>query len=80
MKVLHYGLQRSGTNFLETLLKRKYRIQFLNSNQDRKSPLQKHFRLYDDKEKFLNLNTKMKLKFLILIILKIYYKSYQIII
>ncbi len=50
MKLLYYGLQRSGTNFLEVLLKRKYRVRFLNSNEDRSSPLQKHFRLYDDKE------------------------------
>lgn len=49
MNLLHYGLQRSGTNFIETLLKKKYRVQFLNSNKDRSSPLQKHFRLYDDK-------------------------------
>jgi hypothetical protein len=48
--LLHYGLQRSGTNFLETLLKKKYRVRFLNSNTDRSSPLQKHFRLYDNKE------------------------------
>lgn len=50
MNLLHYGLQRSGTNFLETLLKKNYRVRFLNSNRDRSSPLQKHFRLYDDKD------------------------------
>lgn len=50
MNLLHYGLQRSGTNYFETLLKRKYRVRFLNSNKDRSSPLQKHFRLYDDKD------------------------------
>lgn len=49
-KLLHYGLQRSGTNFLETHLKRKYRVRFLNSNDDRRSPVQKHFRLYDEKD------------------------------
>ena len=49
MKLLHYGLQRSGTNFLESLLKKNYRVQFLNSNKDRSSPLQKHFRLYSEK-------------------------------
>lgn len=49
-KLLHYGLQRSGTNFLESLLKRKYRVRFLNSDKDRSSPLQKHFRLYDEKD------------------------------
>ncbi|MDH3980930.1 MAG: hypothetical protein OEU91_10525 [Gammaproteobacteria bacterium] len=50
MNLLHYGLQRSGTNFLETLLKKKYRVRFLNSDKDRRSPLQKHFRLYNDKD------------------------------
>lgn len=49
MKILHYGLQRSGTNYIETLLKKKYRLRFLNSNADRSAPVQKHFRLYDDK-------------------------------
>jgi hypothetical protein len=55
MKLLHYGLQRSGTNFLESLLAKKYCVQFLNSNiegirPDRSSPLHKHFRLYDEKD------------------------------
>lgn len=49
MKLLHYGLQRSGTNFLESLLKKNYRVQFLNSNKSRSLPLQKHFRLYSKK-------------------------------
>lgn len=51
MKLLHYGLQRSGTNFLETLLKKNYRVRFGNSNRDRSSPLQKHCRFYADKSK-----------------------------
>lgn len=50
MNLLHYGLQRSGTNFLEAIIKKKYRVKFLNSNKDRSSPLQKHFRLYDEKK------------------------------
>lgn len=50
MNLLYSGLQRSGTNFLETLLKKKYRVRFLNCNKDRRSVLHKHFRLYDDKE------------------------------
>ena len=55
MKLLHYGLQRSGTNYLEFLLAKKYRVQILNSNidgvrPDRSSPLHKHFRLYDEKD------------------------------
>lgn len=50
MKILHYGLQRSGTNYLETLVKKNYRVRFLNSNKDRRSPLQKHCRLYENKQ------------------------------
>lgn len=50
MNILHYGLQRSGTNLLETLLKKNYRICFLNSDKDRSSPLQKHCRLYANKK------------------------------
>jgi hypothetical protein len=55
MKLIHYGLQRSGTNFLESLLAKKYRVQILNSNidgvrPDRSSPLHKHFRLYNEKD------------------------------
>lgn len=50
MKLLHYGLQRSGTNFLETLLKRRYRARLINEIEDRASPAHKHFRLYDEKE------------------------------
>lgn len=55
MKLLHYGLQRSGTNFLESLLAKKYHVHILNSNidgvrPDRSAPLHKHFRLYDEKD------------------------------
>lgn len=50
MNILHYGLQRSGTNFLETLLRKNYRVHFLNDEKNRSSPLNKHFRLYDDKD------------------------------
>jgi hypothetical protein len=50
MKLLCYGLQRSGTNYLEELLKRHYQVSLLNSNADRRAPIQKHFRLYDQKE------------------------------
>lgn len=49
MKLMHYGLQRSGTNFLETLLKHNYKIRFLNQERDRSAPTHKHWRLYDDK-------------------------------
>lgn len=48
-KLILYGLQRSGTNYLEQLLNRTYRVKYLNSNKDTKVPLQKHFRMYDEK-------------------------------
>jgi len=48
--LLHYGLQRSGTNYLATILRKLYRIHFLNQNKRRDSPYHKHFRLYDQKE------------------------------
>lgn len=47
--LLHYGLQRSGTNFMETLLLKNFKLEFHNSNLDRSHPIQKHFRLYDEK-------------------------------
>ena len=50
MNLIHYGIQRSGTNFLETLLKKNYLVHFLNSNKDRSSPLHKHCRLYKYKK------------------------------
>ena len=50
-RLLHYGLQRSGTNFLESLLKKNFSSKVLNSRKERNHPLQKHFRLYDDKTK-----------------------------
>jgi hypothetical protein len=49
-KVLHYGLQRSGTNYLRSLLQKFFRVKFLNSNKNRANPVQKHFRLYDEKD------------------------------
>ena len=48
---MHYGLQRSGTNFLETLLKKNFRVNIPNLRKEREHPLQKHFRLYHDKTK-----------------------------
>ena len=48
-KLLLYGLQRSGTNFVEQLIARNFNVTFLNSNEHRDAPIQKHFRLYDDK-------------------------------
>ena len=49
--LLHYGLQRSGTNFLEALLKKNFRVNIPNLRKEREHPLQKHFRLYHDKTK-----------------------------
>jgi hypothetical protein len=48
--LLHYGLQRSGTNYIEALIVKNYHVLFLNSNEDRGSPLQKHSRLYKNKQ------------------------------
>lgn len=50
-KILHYGLQRSGTNFLESLLVKNFDIKIHSLRKEREHPLQKHFRLYDDKSK-----------------------------
>jgi len=49
-KILHYGLQRSGTNFFADLMRKNYRVRIVNDDRDRASPLQKHFRLYDNKQ------------------------------
>ena len=50
MNFLHYGLQRSGTNFLHQLMLKNFAdVKFLN-NEERALPTHKHFRLYDDKE------------------------------
>lgn len=48
--ILLFGLQRSGTNFLEQLLIKNFKIHILNDYHNRKSPLQKHFRIYDQKD------------------------------
>jgi hypothetical protein len=49
-KILHYGLNRSGTNFLKELLLKHFQLIFINREDERSHPLHKHFRLYDDKE------------------------------
>lgn len=49
MKLLHFGLQRSGTNYFEALIGRNYDVELVNEEEDRTSPAQKHFRLYDEK-------------------------------
>ena len=43
-----YGLQRSGTNIIQTFLETNYNISFMNK-EDRNSPYHKHFRIYDNK-------------------------------
>ena len=47
--LLLYGLQRSGTNYFERTLKENFVVNFLNSDDDRRHPIQKHFRIFDDK-------------------------------
>lgn len=42
-----FGLQRSGTNHLESTLTRHFRVRFVNDRRDRTAPGHKHFRLYD---------------------------------
>jgi len=55
-----YGLQRSGTNYLECLLRQNFEgFQLNNNHYTRSLPLHKHFRLYDQKHfvpepKYLN--------------------------
>ena len=49
-KCLLYGLQRSGTNYVEKIVAKNIpEIRFVNDRRDRSSPLNKHFRLYRDK-------------------------------
>lgn len=50
MNILYSGLQRSGTNFLDVLIKKNYHVTSLNKDGNKSSPLHKHFRLYDNKE------------------------------
>lgn len=51
MRILHYGLQRSGTNLLQYLIEANFNIRILNEANDRTSVLHKHFRVYDAKFK-----------------------------
>lgn len=50
MDLILYGLQRSGTNFIEKVFTERYRVNFINQNNDRACPAAKHFRLYDNKD------------------------------
>ncbi len=49
-RLLHYGLQRSGTNFLKKIVQQHFDIEFINQENGRAHPTHKHFRLYDNKE------------------------------
>jgi hypothetical protein len=50
-KFLLYGLQRSGTNYFSSSMTENFEnVKFLNDQSINASPLDKHFRLYDDKE------------------------------
>ena len=49
MRYYLYGLQRSGTNVIQTFLETNFNISFMNKG-DRQSPYHKHFRIYDDKD------------------------------
>ncbi len=50
MDFLHYGLQRSGTNYLKDLVLKNFNgVVCRNDPHCRSLPLQKHFRLYDEK-------------------------------
>ena len=44
-----YGLQRSGTNVIQTFIEANFNIFFMNG-QDRQTPYHKHFRIYDNKD------------------------------
>jgi len=49
-KVIQYGLQRTGTNYIEFLIKKNFsNFISLNNGNTRSLPLHKHFRLYDEK-------------------------------
>lgn len=48
-KIILYGLQRSGTNYLETLLLNNFKVDFANQNHSRISKKHKHFRFYSNK-------------------------------
>ncbi len=47
---VHYGLQRSGTNYLESLLKNNFKVRLMNQKKDRTSILHKHVRIYAEKQ------------------------------
>ena len=48
-KIILYGLQRSGTNYLETLIQKNFQVTFENEIHSRISKKHKHFRFYSSK-------------------------------
>ncbi len=66
-KILLYGLQRSGTNYLQSLLMLNYPdFKFVNG-EERNNITHKHFRLYDNKSaipepQFYNMQTFLNFK------------------
>ena len=48
-RLLYYGLQRSGTNFLAKIIEQQFDVELLNKRYDRLHPRHKHFRIYDNK-------------------------------
>lgn len=61
-KLLYYGLQRSGTNFLSKIVEQHYDVDFLNKTGDRRHPSHKHFRIYDNKKIIIRENYKNNLQ------------------
>lgn len=61
--ILHFGLNRSGTNYLKELLDQHFDLEFMNIEGERSHPLHKHFRLYDDKSLIGRPNFRNDLKF-----------------
>ncbi len=49
-KIAHYGIQRSGTNYLKEIVRQSYHVEFIDQQIGRKNPAHKHFRLYDNKK------------------------------
>lgn len=50
MDFLHYGLQRSGTNFLKALMLKNFSKANFHNGEVRAVVTHKHFRLYEEKE------------------------------
>ena len=49
MSIYLYGLQRSGTNVINTFLVNNFNIKFNNDDNNRNSIIHKHFRIYNNK-------------------------------